>query len=1286
MAEERSTDVKIEKLRGDNYPSWKRQMKYVLMEKGLWNFVTGTEPRPAEGAQEGIRRRYQTNSDRTFAMIALYVEKSLQIHIGDTTDPREAWDILARQFEFVSTSQVVRLSRKFFSATMREEDDMMEHITLMTTLAQQLRDLGEVITPRKFATTILGSLPESYETFVLTLNARGVNELDWESIKGSLQEEYSKRKERNASRHRNGNEALIVRGSDHQHRNNRHPRPHQQQFRFDSAAQPMNEAMYVRGGSVQRNNQQQQRQRFGNYRNSNGGFSRNNNQNGGYENGRFPSRQNNANMQINANKDCYRCGEIGHIARECLNNNRGSQSNQEQGNFVDSFQGLSLEDEYAFITGDINNADCKRDDWFIDSAATVHMSYERESFDDYKAYEDPKCVALGDNAVIFAEGEGTVRLPVYVGSEIIQITLRNVLYVPHLKKNLFSVPAATASGAEVHFDNEKCIVLKNGKFLELGHKMHGKRLYRINTSFEYAAVAEATSQDLWHYRLGHLNMSYIDQLVKKELATGIEHKNNTHVDKCEPCMLGKMSRLPLPKKSITKSKERLELLHTDLCGPIHVESLGGRQYFLTITDDFSRYKTVYFLKRKEEALGIFQDYVNKMENFTESKVKSARSDNGGEYISNEFLDYCAQKGIHHEFSNPYTPEQNGVSERLNRTLLESARSMLFHANLPLTFWADAVKCAAYLCNRSPTAAIPDKTPFECWYGSKPDLTHLRVFGCIAYVHVPNELRKKLQPKSQKCIFMGYPDDTKGFRLYNLESKKFIRSRSVIFCEDKFHDFNAPVDAKSYMNFFPDRYNSEISADNLVEVLPEIENPHPPHPPAHPPAEPEPELETEHDAEDIPENHATYEERFLNEVQNIGEVRTRRQTNRFESANLAGLIDEHCFLTSLISEEDEPKSVKEAIANPNWLKAMKSEISSMHDNNTWELVPRPSGKNIVGSRWIFKIKRNADGSISRYKARLVAQGYSQELGIDYNEVFSPVARSATIRTLLAVANIHDLEIHQMDVTTAFLNGDLDYEIYMEQPQGFIDPSKPTHVCKLKKSIYGLKQAARCWNNTLTQYLISEGYKKSNADECVYTKVIGKSFVILSLYVDDVIPISNNLRILEEEKRKLKNQFEMVDNGNIHYVLGMQIVRDRTNKTLTISHPNYLSNVLKKFNMENCRPVATPLEAGKKFQKASDNDQLFHDISLYQQAIGSLTYAATTTRPDIAAAVSALSQYMSKPSMDHWTGVKRVLRYIRGTILYHGLSTLGAKKDPCEPAYQSYTRFHSFSATIEPYARI
>ena len=347
--------------------------------------------------------------------------------------------------------------------------------------------------------------------------------------------------------------------------------------------------------------------------------------------------------------------------------------------------------------------------------------------------------------------------------------------------------------------------------------------------------------------------------------------------------------------------------------------------------------------------------------------------------------------------------------------------------------------------------------------------------------------------------------------------------------------------------------------------------------------------------------------------------------------------------------------------------MESEYSSLPKNDAWDLVPPPEGKNIVGSRWVSKVKRDENGSVNCFKARLVAYRYSQVKGMDYDKVFSPVARNTSVRSLLALANAHDLEIHQMDVKTAFLNGSLDCEIYMSQPEGFIDPDRPNHVCKLKKSIYGLKQSARCWKTTLDEYLKSVGYHKSSADGCIYVKSVKEasghiSFVILGVYIDDIIPVSNNPALLKAEKAALCERFEMIDQGEIHYLLGMSIKRDRESRTLMISQPNYMyvEKVLRKFGMENCKPVSTPLEPGRKFQKLSPSDEPF-DVQTYQQAIGCLTYMSTATRPDISAAVGVLSQYMSRQSKDHWIGMKRVLRYLKGTLKY-GLKFTAHEEEP------------------------
>ena len=1169
--------TKIEPLSGKNYQSWKYNIKLVLMERGLWGFVEGTENAPNSTATDAVRNAYRLCSDKAYSLIALSVDKSLQVHVSSTIDPRAAWEMLQKQFECVSIAQIVRLNRKFYAATMKEGTDLMEHLMYMTSLAEQLRELKEEITPQKFATVVLGSLPESYDNFISSLNATKVDELNWDDIKGLLIEEYKKREEKEDKRcniNFGGNEALFSDKGNSTWSRGRNPR---------------------RGG-----------RNFGNIGNS---------------------RQHNR-QGSNQGPKCYKCQQVGHFVKNCpLNRKHGHSS-------IAEHDCKQQNDDIALNSSMIHR---KLDNhWYIDSGATKHMTFEKDLIFDFMKYEQPSKIYLGDNRVIEAYGQGKVRLSCYDESDAVQLTLNKVSYVPDLSKNLLSVSAMTQMGAEVLFNDGKCVISKDGREITIGHLVDNK-LYLVNTD-EEAQIASATSPSLeqWHCRFGHLNHTYIDQLIKDKLVEGMNCSAGKVNRECEACAQGKMHRIPFPKKSEKKTCQPLELIHSDLCGPMNVDSIGGSKYLLTSTDDYTRYVTVYFIRSKSEVFSKFVEYVSRVENETGLRLRAIRTDNGGEYTSQHFNKFCTDKGIMHQFTDPYTPEQNGVSERLNRTLIESARSMLYHAKMPLKFWAESVNTAVYLHNRSPTSALKDKTPFESWFGKKPNVSNLKVFGSVCFVHTPDHLRKKLDPKCRKAIFVGYPLESKGYKVYEVDAKRFTRCRDVLFHENKFHTFEGVTNSTLF-------YKDSMIDDTLPDDVKH-----------------EPSTATE-SSEDVPSVGATYEDTFMQQVRSLGPTRQRKTPERYHP--------EECFISeSLTAENEEPQSMKEALDGKNsgkWKEAFDAEYSSLINNETWELVPPPLDANIVGSKWVLKVKRDANGNINQYKARLVAQGYSQEKGVDYDEVFSPVARNKSVRSLLALANAHDLEIHQMDVKTAFLNGSLDCEIYMSQPEGFVDPDRPNHVCKLKKSIYGLKQSARCWNTTLDEYLKSVGYHKSNADGCIYVKSVKEandriSFVILGVYVDDIIPVSNNPVLLKAEKAALCERFEMVDRGEIHYLLGMSIKRDRECRTLTISKTNYVEKVLRKFGMKNCKPISTPLELGRKFQQLSQGDEPFN-VQTYQQAIGCLTYMSTATRPDIAAAVGVLFQYMSRPSKDHWIGVKRVLRYLKGTLLY-GLKFSAHEEEP------------------------
>ena len=387
---------------------------------------------------------------------------------------------------------------------------------------------------------------------------------------------------------------------------------------------------------------------------------------------------------------------------------------------------------------------------------------------------------------------------------------------------------------------------------------------------------------------------------------------------------------------------------------------------------------------------------------------------------------------------------------------------------------------------------------------------------------------------------------------------------------------------------------------------------------------------------------------------MSKTNERVQRDRRAPDRLGVITGDWWEFANVMVENDEPRTYGEAMKcekADQWQKAIDNEMNSLRENRTWDLVDLPEGKNVVGSQWVFKEKRGANGEITKYKARLVAQGYSQEKGSDYDETFAPVAKYNSLRTLLAIANELDLEIHQMDVKTAFLNGDLDAEIYMKQPDGFVkDPSK---VCKLNKSIYGLKQSARLWNVTIDSYLKSHGYKASIADPCIYTKSVKvndkTSLIIIAVYVDDFTLASNDLTLLEQEKNLFAEKFDMVDQGEINYILGMRICRDRQAGVLRIDQSAYLRNVLKRFGMYQCRPNSTPMKTDKSFVRLSPDEKSI-DLKNYQATIDLLTYASIGTRPELSYSVRVLSQFMPNPDQEHWKGVKRVFRYIQGTLDY------------------------------------
>lgn len=411
---------------------------------------------------------------------------------------------------------------------------------------------------------------------------------------------------------------------------------------------------------------------------------------------------------------------------------------------------------------------------------------------------------------------------------------------------------------------------------------------------------------------------------------------------------GKHARASFQKKAKYQAKHPLELIHTDICGPIIPESFSGKRYFISFIDDFSRKTWVYFLKEKSETFEVFKKFKMMVEKATGRHIKSVRSDRGGEYTSTAFMDYCEEHGIRRFLTASYSPQQNGVAERKNRTILNMVRSMLKSKKMPKDFWAEAVQCAIYVQNRCPHAKLDDLTPQEAWSGHEPTVSHFKVFGSVAYAHVPDKLRTKLEDKSRRYIFIGYDEKTKGYRLLDPISKKIVVSRDVLVNEASSWDWNNSTE--DIIKIGETSTTTPVVTPASSEIF---------------------------DDEDEPQ-----------------QPRMRSLQDLYDSTDEVHLA---CLLA-----DSENISFEEAVRDKKWQTAMDEEIEAINRNNTWEIAELPEGSRPIGVKWVFKKKMNAQGKVERYKARLVAKGYKQKAGIDYDEVFAPVARMETIRLLISQA--------------------------------------------------------------------------------------------------------------------------------------------------------------------------------------------------------------------------------------------------------------------------------------------
>ncbi|KAL4323650.1 hypothetical protein GQ457_11G006340 [Hibiscus cannabinus] len=885
-----------------------------------------------------------------------------------------------------------------------------------------------------------------------------------------------------------------------------------------------------------------------------------------------------------------------------------------------------------------------KNSWIIDSGASRHVCYSKDLFESL-APLSAGTILLPNKTIVTVNYAGTIRL-----SD--RILLRDVLYVPEFRFNLLAVSSLIKdTDLTVLFTKSHCLiqdlcqVIGNGEFFQGLYLLQLPRLPANLSTNESFALAS------WHDRLGHPSSSVFRFL--KDVLPSVECNKN---DLCTICPLAKQKHLSFPVSS-TITNAPFELVHCDIWGPYRTQTYDNYRYFLTIVDDYSRSTWTYLLKQKSDVISIIPSFIAMIKRQYGFDLKVFRSDNAPEL---RFSELFSTLGILHQFSCVETPQQNSVVERKHQHLLAVARALFFQARVPTRFWGDCVLTATYVINRLPSKVLDGKSPYELLNSCMPSYSHLKVFGCLCFVSTLKASRDKFTERALAGVFIGYAPGTKGYKVYILQTHTIVVSRNVIFHEGDFP------------------FHSVVPADVLIDPFPDVVLPHVIHDVSH-------NQNLQESTTSLPEfRSSTNATNSSQESTGADNVNTDNDVHTANDADSAGAdtvhdidgadsaanvhdvedtnaavdrmvpevipvvrrssrtVDYTAFISN-ISSSLEPVFYHQTVRFSEWRDAMQDELRAMDSLNTWSVVSLPDGKKAIDCKWVYRIKRKADGSIDRYKARLVAKGFTQVEGVDYTHTFSPVAKMTSFKLLLALAAVNDWHMLQLDVNNAFLNGMLDEEVYMKLPLGYkTEVSGDNLVCKLHKSICGLKQASRQWFHAFSQVVLRFGFSQSPHEHSLFVKGSGDSMVALLVYVDDIILAGKDLKLLAEVQTFLQSSFKLKELDNLKLFLGFEIARNKTG--ILLSQRQYALQLLEDTGSLAKKPTELPLVSPHKLSK--DDGELLADPQLYRRMVGRLLYL-THTRPDITYAVNLLSQFVSSPRAPHLQVVYHLLSYIKGS---------------------------------------
>lgn len=1217
----KSISTGVHQFDGSDFTVWSALMEAVLATKGVAFALEAVKPEEADASSY---QKWLKADKEARAMLLLGLSFEIVKSVVHLKTAKEVWEKLKQLHEKKTAANLIQIQQDFYNAKKGPQESISTYASRIESIASRMKDFGEPVSDQSLNSKIVHGLPTEYKHFISSWLATSKGDQTYDNLLSRLQAEEA-----------------IIKGSETEE-------------------------------SVALNVRVDKGRKFD------------------------KKRKNKKDIQ------CYYCHKDGHFKKDCRlrkkqesgkEGRRDGGSCDDRGSLRDSGSALS-----ATVLSAGTSSSLDKESWFMDSGASRHMTMNRHWLRDYKEYQKDVPVRVGNKDLIYGKGTGKVDAISFIGKKQIKVTIHDVMYVPDISDNLFSAGQADERGLTHKGSKGKITFLDGNKVVATGQKVHGN-LYRMNLKVPMRANIAKKERTLeeWHEIIGHTSFEKLKEMENKGSVDGFKIVSTSKGDGCGSCQLGKGHKASHGDSGRIRADEVLHRVHMDLVGPITPPSIRGSKYFMLLRDEYSTYTFVRFFSHKSHVLNSIRTFVNDVTTLTQKKVKIFRSDNGTEFKNQGMKVLCEFEGIQQEFSAPNTPQQNGEIERANRTILETARSMCQASKLTLSVWAEAVNAAVYIRNRVPNKRTGEKTPYELFHGRKPDVSNLMKFG--QEVHVLDSSRgiSKFSAKTKEAYIVGFGERFNTYRCLMADSTEVLITADVVAAKHSVARKEQLERNRPWITFMIERSESEIesgeaperetsrntaSMDNIdcdcrrnpstIDLQNEdddIARRNCTQEVLLPPLECASTQETQqlNSASRIPVRVATASAaESAPEVSTVNDTQVRADriavdasTSRVkqrstvewilkdrEPRNTKSVYAKRPFSAKVACVE--PKSFDEALEAgdaKNWREAISAELEAHKTNKTWEIVPRSRDVNEISAKWIFKVKHDSRGNVERYKARLVARGFTQVEGVDYNEIFAPVVRMDSVRLLISLSVQFDLKYRQFDIATAFLNGEIEEELYLIPPEGL--KVAEGYTCRLRKSLYGLKQSPRCWNTKFAEMLKIFDMKQTTSDPCVYVAT-EPDLIYLAIYVDDGLVFAKSQKIIDRLFGYLTKHFEVriVDSSCF---IGVEIRDCRSSDgSIYLNQRGYIKRTLERFNMLDCKAVSTPIETGHSLNKP---EVLEGDILTgipYAEAVGSLMYCALATRPDLAQSLSILSKYNSCPREQHWQGVKRVLRYLKGTL--------------------------------------